>query len=125
MTFLGTSHRPFLAAVPPACHLERAPAVAGGQPVNKLRALNWVSSSCSGTPQRTRGGPGEKALERLRAQCPNRAWGSLLAALLRHMTTNRPDEQAWISLAVPGRLMGSLQVFRKWSANLSYCHYMR
>ena len=39
------------------------------------------------------------------------------------MTTNRPDEQAWISLAVPGQLMGSLQVFRIWSANLSYCNY--
>jgi hypothetical protein len=37
------------------------------------------------------------------------------------MTADRPDDaRGWISLAMPGRLMRSLRVFREWFANLSY-----
>jgi hypothetical protein len=42
-------------------------------------------------------------------------------AQLRQMTADRPDDaRGWSSLAMPGRLIRSLQAFREWSANLSY-----
>ena len=48
-----------------------------------------------------------------------RGSGSQLASLLRHVTANRQDEPSWTSLAVPGWLVGSLEVFSEWSAILS------
>jgi hypothetical protein len=64
---------------------------------------------------------GEKDRRRLRAQCPNRVWGSRLAALLGQLTANRPDaSRRGPALPCPADWWDPFQGVSKWPANLSH-----